>query len=125
MNIVDLSACELSNAIHSHAVSCVEVMQAYLQRIHTVNPSYNAIVSLRPDELLLQEAAAKDALLSRGQSQGWMHGFPQAPKDLTATAGLTTTMGFRGMANHVPTHDSVVAARMPPATPLFAGRPTR
>jgi amidase len=122
MNIVDLSACELSNAIHSHAVSCVEVMQAYLQRIHTVNPSYNAIVSLRPDELLLQEAAAKDAMLARGQSQGWMHGFPQAPKDLTATAGLTTTMGFRGMANHVPTHDSVVAARMRAAGSVFIGK---
>ncbi len=122
MSITDLSASQLSTAIHAKQVSCVEVMRAYLQRIHAVNPSFNALVSLRPDEHCLQDAAAKDALLAQGQSQGWMHGFPQAPKDLTATAGLVTTMGFRGLVNSVPTQDSIVAARMRAAGSIFIGK---
>lgn len=122
MNIVDLSACELSKAIHAKSVSCVQVMQAYLSRIETVNPAYNAIVSLRSAEVLLKEAEDKDALLARGNSQGWMHGFPQAPKDLTATAGLTTTLGFRGLAKHIPTQDSVVVSRMRAAGSIFVGK---
>lgn len=121
-DITALSACELSKAIHTKHVSCVEVIQAYLQRIHAVNPSYNAIVSLRSDEDCLEDARQKDELLANGQSLGWMHGFPQAPKDLTATAGLSTTMGFRGLANNIPTQDSVIAARMRAAGSIFIGK---
>ncbi len=122
MQIVDLTACELSKAIHRRQISCVQVMQTYLQRIHEINPTYKAIVSLRPDEALLCEAADKDRLLALGQSQGWMHGFPLAPKDLTATAGLTTTLGFTGLAQQVPTHDSVVVQRMRAAGSIIIGK---
>jgi amidase len=122
MQVVHLSAVALSTAIHNREISCAEVMHAYLERIHAVNPLFNAVVSLRPDEELLREAAHKDSLLAQGQSQGWMHGFPQAPKDLTATAGLATVMGFRGLINNVPTQDSVVAARMRAAGSIFIGK---
>ncbi len=122
MNVVNLSACDLSIAIHAKKVSCVDVMRAYLNRIEAVNPIYNAIVNLRPANELLKEAQEKDALLAQGKSQGWMHGFPQAPKDLTATAGLLTTLGFRGLAKHVPTQDSVVVSRMRSAGSIFIGK---
>ncbi|WP_353622869.1 hypothetical protein [Aliirhizobium terrae] len=45
--ITALSATSLSEAIHDGRASCVEVMQAYLKRIERLNPSVNAIVSLR------------------------------------------------------------------------------
>ncbi len=122
MNLCDLSACELSKAIHAKQVSCVEVMQAYLQRIAAVNPIYNAMVSMPDADGLMQQARDKDALLAKGGSQGWMHGFPQAPKDLTATAGITTTLGFRGLAQHVPTQDSIMAGRMRCAGSIFIGK---
>lgn len=122
MNVVNLSACDLSRAIHAKKVSCVEVMRAYLNRIEAVNPIYNAIVNLRSMDELLKEAQEKDALLAEGRSLGWMHGFPQAPKDLTATAGLLTTMGFLGLAKHVPTQDSVVVSRMRAAGSIFIGK---
>ena len=57
MEITELTADDLSTAIHAKDVSCVEVMTAYLQRIERVNPTYNAIVSLQDgDGLLRQEA---------------------------------------------------------------------
>ena len=38
-----------------------------------------------------------DAEIAAGRPRGWLHGLPQAPKDLTATRDLPTTKGFRGL----------------------------
>ena len=65
--IVDWSASELSTAIHAKTVSCREVMQAYLARIHRVNPSVNAIISLQDETMLLAQADERDGQLARGE----------------------------------------------------------
>ena len=54
--IVNLDAVALSRAIKSKQVSCVEVMTAYLDQIERLNPRVNAIVSIQPREVLLDEA---------------------------------------------------------------------
>ena len=51
-DLTDLSASQLSAAVRQSQISCVEVMQAYLQRIHRYNPVYNAIVSMVDDDVL-------------------------------------------------------------------------
>lgn len=111
-DIVQWSAIELSMRIHRRDVSCVEVMEAFLAQIDRLNPAVNAIVARVDAEAALEQARMRDAQLSQGRSGGWMHGFPQAPKDLAATAGLVTTMGSLALANHVPTHDSIVVERL-------------
>ena len=92
-DITALDATALSEAIHARRVSCREVMQAYLARIARLNPTYIAIVSLRPDDELLAEADTCDDELARGASRGWLHGAPQAIKDLANAVGLPTTLG--------------------------------
>jgi amidase len=47
-DITALNAVALQKAIRTRAVSCVEVMGAYLDRIEQVNPAHNAIVALQP-----------------------------------------------------------------------------
>ena len=96
------SALDLSKAIHSRQVSCKEVMSAYLAQIDRLNPKVNAIVSRQPPEDLLRQAEQRDLQLAQGQSMGWMHGFPQAPKDLANTAGITTTQGSPILRHNVP-----------------------
>ena len=91
--ITRISASRLSQAIKSRDVSCVEVMQAYLERIHRYNPLYNAIVSLVDDSELLRQAAAADKALLKGEYWGWMHGMPHAIKDLADAQGLVSTYG--------------------------------
>src|SRR5215468_3226640 len=95
MDILELPASALSAAIRARQVSCREVMQATLARIAAVNPRHNAIVSLRDGDALLREADERDAQLRRGATSGWMHGLPQAIKDMVHTAGLRTTLGSR------------------------------
>ncbi|TXK32998.1 amidase [Ottowia sp. GY511] len=120
--ITALDATALSEAIHARQLSCREVMQAYLARIHRLNPTYNALVSLRPDDALLAEADACDAELARGQSRGWMHGLPQAIKDLANVAGLPTTLGSPLMKDFVAQEDGLMAARMKAAGCIVIGK---
>ena len=80
-------ATALSERIARRELSCTELMAATLERIERVNPGLNAIVSLREPEVLLAEAAERDAELARGERRGWMHGLPHAIKDLEETAG--------------------------------------
>lgn len=115
-------ACTLSRAIHQRQVSCREVMQATLARIGRLNPRHNAIVSLRDEAALLAEADARDAQLARGQSMGWMHGMPQAIKDLSHAAGLPTTLGSPLMRDFVPAEDGLMAARMKAAGCIVIGK---
>jgi amidase len=122
MDIVELSACSLSRAIHAREVSCREVMQAYLARIADLNPRYNAIVSLQDSDHLLGQADARDAQLARGESMGWMHGMPQAIKDMANTAGIVTTLGSPLMRNFVPQHDGLMVQRMKAAGCIVVGK---
>ena len=122
MAIVELSAQALSSVIHSGQASCREVMQAYLQRIADVNPRYNAIVSLQDPDQLLRQADERDAQLARGLSMGWMHGMPQAIKDLANTAGIASTLGSPLMRNFVPREDGLLAQRMKAAGCIVVGK---
>ena len=120
--ITALNASDLSRAIHSKQVSCREVMQAYLARIADQNPHFNAIVSLQPSDLLLRQADERDAQLARGESMGWMHGMPQAIKDLCNTAGIATTQGSPLLRNFIPPQDGLLVKRMRAAGSIVIGK---
>ena len=49
-DLTDLAAIDLATAIKAREVSCVEVMQTFLERIDTLNPTLNALVNLTPQE---------------------------------------------------------------------------
>jgi amidase len=122
LSIVELDAIELSQAIHARQVSCHEVMQAYLAQVERFNPTVNALVSLRSREDVLAEAAQRDRELDQGQSRGWMHGMPQAIKDLAATQGLRTTLGSPLFAEHIPQEDAISVARVRASGAVIIGK---
>ena len=121
-SIVRMSGVELSNAIHSKQASCVEVMNAYLDHIDRFNPAVNAIVALADRGQLLQQARERDAQLAQGQPLGWMHGFPQAIKDLDDATGFPTTMGSPIHRNSVATSDALYVERMKRAGSIIIGK---
>lgn len=121
-DIVALDALALSAAIRARQVSCREVMLACLAQIHRLNPEYNAIVSLQPAESLLAQADERDAQLARGQWLGWMHGFPQAIKDLAFTRGIPTTLGSPLLRDFVPQEDAIVVERARRAGAIVIGK---
>ena len=121
-DVVRLDARRLSEAIHAREVSCVEVMTAYLDHIARVNPVVNAIVSLEPRDALLRQAGERDAALGRGESMGWLHGIPQAVKDLLPTRGIRTTLGSPLFAELVPEADAIAVERLRGAGAILIGK---
>ncbi len=118
MDLLELSASELSRLIHARKVAPSEVMAAHLAWVEAVNGTVNALVSRRdPDALMAEARRADDAPPS-----GWLHGIPLAVKDLCATAGLRTTWGSPLFADFVPVKDDLLAARMRAAGAIFTAK---
>ncbi len=117
-----LDACALSDAIRRREVSCRALMEATLAQVARLNPRWNAIVSLQPAETLLAQADARDAQLARGERMGWMHGFPQAIKDLAFTKGIRTTLGSPLLHDFVPQQDAIVVERAKRAGAIVIGK---
>lgn len=117
-----MDAAALSKAIQSRAVSCVEVMGAYLDHIERINPEVNAIVALQERTDLLTQARERDAQLAKGESVGPLHGFPHAVKDLQAVKGIRMTQGSPILKNFVPAADSLMVERLRSAGAIFIGK---
>ena len=73
-HITSLDATALSAALEAGSVGAAEIMSATLDRIERLNPKVNAIVSMRPRDVLMAEARAAERLPRRG----WPHGVPFA-----------------------------------------------
>lgn len=100
--------------------SAMELLECCLARIKRHNPSINAIVTLDEDSAL---AAAQRADSLRGsENLPPLHGIPISIKDAFETAGLKTTSSHPSLANHVPSRDATVVARLKAAGAIVLGK---
>jgi amidase len=97
-------------------------MQTYLERINRYNPLYNAIVGMPDQGTLIEQAAAADEALDRGEYRGWMHGMPHAVKDLSNVRGLVTSSGSPIFANTVARADDIFVERIRGQGAIFIGK---
>ena len=86
------SATELSDAIRSRRIGCVELLDFYLARAEQHNPGLNAIVVWQVEQAR-ERARAADAALAHGERWGPLHGIPMTVKESFNVAGLPTTFG--------------------------------
>ena len=121
-DITGMNASQLSAAIRDRQVRCVEVMQAYLERIHRYNPVYNAIVSMVDEDELIERAERADRALDQDEYWGWMHGMPHAVKDLANAKGLETSEGSRIFAGTIADEDDLHIARIRAQGAIFIGK---
>src|SRR4051812_24652435 len=84
-----LDATALAELIRTKQITSREVVQAHLDRIQSVNPKINAIVTLLAEEAL-QRADAADRAVASGAELGPLHGVPFSVKDSIDTAGVLT-----------------------------------
>lgn len=97
--ICSAEAHEVVALLKAGEVSPAELIDAALSRIAEVEPAVNATVTLCPDRA---RAAAVALDPNRGDHPGWLAGLPIGIKDLTPVAGVRTTWGTLGFADHVP-----------------------
>jgi amidase len=118
----DLSAGELVALVARGEASCVEVVEAHLDRIDALNPHVNAIVGLRDRAAVLTEAAARDQAARDGAERGPLHGLPLAVKDLSEVAGLPWTRGSTIFRDQVGAVDEPFVARLRAAGAVVVGK---
>jgi amidase len=121
-DIVMMDALPLGRALRAKQLSCVDVMNAYLDHIERFNPKVNAIISMRDRKALIAEATQRDEQLKRGEDLGPLHGMPQAIKDLAATKGILTTQGSPIYKDTVPTEDALIVERARNAGAIIIGK---
>ncbi|MBI4593966.1 MAG: amidase, partial [Candidatus Rokubacteria bacterium] len=117
-----LSAAELAALIRRKKVSPVEVIDAVLARIGTVNPRINAYVTLMAEAARKEARTAERQLTRRSARLGPLHGVPFSVKDLVITKGVRTTFGTPLYRDHVPTEDAPIVERMKAAGAIMLGK---
>ncbi len=113
------SAVELAELVRTKQVSCLEVLDAHLNRIDAINPTLNAIVSLNGDAA---HARARALDTSFPDTPPPLYGLPIAHKDLVLTKGMRTTFGSTLYADHVPDSDDLIVERLRAAGTVCVGK---
>ncbi len=116
-----LSAKELAALIRSKKVSAKEAAFAALTRLDAVNPSINAVVDHRPDDVLAQ-AAAIDAAIARNEDVGALAGVPVTIKVNIDQAGFATTNGLKLQRDVIARTNSPVVDNLRKAGAVILGR---
>jgi len=115
-------AVTLRRLIRTRQISCVEVMNAHLDRIEALNPKVNAIVALQDRAQLIRQAQDCDARLTKDETIGALHGFPHAVKDMAPVRGIAFTQGSPIFRDLVATEDSLQTERLRRAGVIFIGK---
>ena len=106
--------------VRAKAFSPVEILEAHLQRIQSLNPSLNAIVTLADGSR--QRAREAEAALMKGELWGPLHGVPFTAKDCFDTAGVRTTRGSKLFERRVPAEDATAVRRLKRAGAILLGK---
>ncbi|TKA77344.1 hypothetical protein B0A55_03411 [Friedmanniomyces simplex] len=123
LSLVEASIADLQLALATGALTSVELVTKYLQRIiayDTRGPCLNSIVVFNPH--VFDEASASDARRATRQSRGRLEGIPYTLKDSMMTKGLTCAAGSPAFAHLVANHDSFVASQLSRAGAVLIGK---
>ena len=116
------SARGIARRIRARDISAREVMAAFLDRIARCNPTLNAIVARREDELCLALANEADRAIASGAAVGALHGLPIAFKDLEPAIGFPWTRGCPFFREETAAEDSVLVQRLKNAGAIPIGK---
>ena len=112
--------CNIRDAVATGKASAVEICQAYLNRIDTVDKALNAFNQIEYDTAL-ERAAAIDRERVPNDSR-LLLGVPIAIKDNICTRGIRTTGSSRILESWVPPYDATVIERLQNAGAIVIGK---
>jgi Asp-tRNA(Asn)/Glu-tRNA(Gln) amidotransferase A subunit family amidase len=117
-----LPATVLADRIRAGDLSPVEVVDAYLERIHDRNDELNAYVTVL-DEQAREAAREAQLAVESGRDLGPLHGVPVAIKDLFAyKSGVPHTFGSTVFSEFEPDRDAPVVERLERAGAIVLGK---
>ena len=121
VDLLQMTISEMAPKIQSKEVSPVELTEAALAEADRLQPTLNSFITIL-HERAMDQARESEAAIARGDYLGPLHGIPIGLKDNLATAGITTTVGSKVLADHVPKEDAEVVTRCRNAGAIFIGK---
>jgi aspartyl-tRNA(Asn)/glutamyl-tRNA(Gln) amidotransferase subunit A len=119
-SLTELTIAAALDGLAAKDFSAVELTQAHIDAIGTLDPQLNAFITQTP-ALALEMAATADAARAGGTA-GALAGIPLAIKDLFCTEGVRTTAASKILGNFVPPYESTVTAQLKAAGAVFLGK---
>src|SRR5262245_10601898 len=102
---------DLGARLRARQVSPVALAELSLQRLESLGPRYNAVVTLMRDSAMT-EAHTAEKEIGSGRYKGPLHGIPYGVKDLLATKGVPTTWGAEPYRNQVFDYNATVVEKL-------------
>ena len=124
MNDIELHYLELTQVAHllqTRKLSPVELTQAMLNRIESLDRRLHAY-ALRTPELALEQARRAEKEITGQVYRGALHGVPIALKDLCFTKGIPTAAGMPIHRDFKPAYDGTVVKRLYDAGVVCLGK---
>ncbi|EKD52491.1 MAG: hypothetical protein ACD_62C00003G0001, partial [uncultured bacterium] len=107
--------------IKNKEISVTELVQAFLDRIHKIDPELKSYLTVC-DEQAIRQARRIDADLAKGKPILPLTGIPLAPKDIYLTKGIKTTCASRMLQNFVAPYNATVVQNCLDAGAVIVGK---
>jgi aspartyl-tRNA(Asn)/glutamyl-tRNA(Gln) amidotransferase subunit A len=111
---------EARSALQRGETNSVELTQAMLDRIVTVDNDVQSYLTIT-DEMALAQAAAADARRANGEDSPLL-GIPVAVKDIISVQGAPTTAGSKILDGFIPPYDAFVVQKLKDAGAVILGK---
>lgn len=112
---------ELHNQLVRKERSAVEIAEAALQRISSLEPQLKSFLHVTPEQAIAQ-AKAVDQRIAAGEEIGLLAGIPIGIKDNLCTRGIPTTCASKILQGFVPPYESTVTQRLAEAGAVAVGK---
>ena len=122
MKLNQLTIKEAHEGLKEKRFSCVELVQACLERIKQVDFRLNSFITVNEQEALEQAREADKTLAEATVKDTPLQGIPVAVKDLYLTKGIRTTAGSKVLEDYVPVYDATSVSRLKEKGAIIIGK---
>ena len=121
MEILQLTALELSQKIRDGEISVKETVDIYREQIEKMEPQVHAFLSVDENRLASRVQEVEEGI-KNGSYSGPLAGVPIAVKDNICTKGQKTTCASKILENFVPAFDAEAVKRLEDAGMIVLGK---
>lgn len=121
MNLIDVPAYQLHEKLKKREISSVELTQAYLDRINSVDDKIRSFITIF-EAFAYKMADEADRKLRLGENVTPITGIPLAIKDNICFEGYPTTCSSKMLKNFIPSYNATVVDKLIESGAVFMGK---